>query len=173
MAMLDMLPSEFWEESQNIYRKFKKGNISLDECFQRQSVLARDNLQKIKKVDEDTKKNQEQTNKNDDDKIQKSRRADAIFEKIRARSEKAKKEEENTIVKEEKTSEEVFKSSNPYNCEECAKDGKSYFCSVLNLFEGHIKRKHPNYQPFKCEKCDFKSHRKANLNRHTINHHKS
>ena len=69
--------------------------------------------------------------------------------------------------------EELAKSSAPYNCEECAKEGKDYSPSVQSLFEGHIKVKHPFYQPFKCEKCDFKSNRKANVNRHVIRHHKN
>ena len=72
-----------------------------------------------------------------------------------------------------KVMEKLAKSSAPYNCEECAKEGKDYSPSVQSLFEGHIKVKHPYYQPFKCEKCDFKSNRKANVNRHVIKHHKN
>ena len=72
-----------------------------------------------------------------------------------------------------KVMEELARSSAPYNCEECAKEGMDYSPSVQSLFEGHIKVKHPFYQPFKCEKCDFKSNRKANVNRHVIRHHKN
>ena len=184
MTVLDRLPLEFWEESQNIYRKYKKGSISLAECFERQRQCLPRNKTVKKDNGDEKKKKMEDTKKNDDDKkSQKKTRADAIFEKIRARSEKAKKEEENPVVKEEKVEpkeaedekvvEEVTKSSAPYNCEECAKEGKDYSGSVQSLFEGHIKMKHPNYQPFKCEKCEFKSNRKANVNRHVIKHHKN
>ena len=184
MTVLDRLPLEFWEETQNIYRKYKKGTISLDECFERQrKCLPRH--KKVSRDDEDGKRKKLDENKKDDGddiKSKKKSRADAIFEKIRARSEKAKKEEETPVVKEEKeqpkenddkVQEEIAKSSAPYNCEECAKEGKDYSCSVQSLFEGHIKIKHPSYQPFRCEKCDFKSNRKANVNRHVIKHHKN
>ena len=185
MTVLDRLPKEFWEESQNIYRKYKKGAISLAECFERQRQCLPRN-KKVNRDDEDDKKKKpDEIKKNDDDKrSQKKTRADAIFEKIRARSEKAKKEEEAPVVKEEpkeepskevedKMMEEIAKSTAPYNCEECAKDGKDYSCNVQSLFEGHVKMKHPSYQPFKCEKCEFKSNRKANVNRHVIKHHKN
>ena len=181
MTVLDRMPTDFWEESQNIFMKYKKGDISLDECLERQRQCLPRN-KKISKVDQDDKrKTLDETKKNDNEKkSQKKSRADAIFEKIRARSEKAKKEEEETsVVKEElkkvdnKAQEEITNSTAPYNCEECLKKGKDYSCNVLNLFEGHIKMKHTFYQPFKCEKCDFKSNRKANLNRHLIKYHKN
>ena len=185
MTVLDRMPSGFWEESQNIFIKYKKGDISLDECFERQRQCLPRN-KKVNKVDQDDRrKSLDETKKSSDEKkSQKKSRADAIFEKIRARSEKAKKEDEETsVVKEEvkeelkkvdnKAQEEITNSTAPYNCEECLKKGKDYTCNVLNLFEGHIKMKHTYYQPFKCEKCDFKSNRKAYLNRHLIKHHKN
>ena len=183
MTVLDRLPSSFWEESQNIFMKYKKGDISLDDCLERQRQCLPRNKKVNKDNENDKKKKLDDTKKTEDEKrSQKKTRADAIFEKIRARSEKAKKDEEKPIVKEEleepmkvedKSQEENVNTSAPYNCEECLKVGKDYSCNVLSLFEGHIKMKHTFYQPFKCEKCDFKSNRKANLNRHLIKYHKN
>ena len=182
MSVLDKLPITFWEEIQTDYKKYKKGGISLDECFERQRELSLLQIEKIKKEQEM--------------KFEKNKRAEAIFEKIKARSlEKVKKKEReannlqsdndsntkkdsvpdakvDVKAEESKSSQNQNKPSATYNCEECEKNGKSFNSNVLKLYENHIHMKHSNYKPFKCEqdKCGYTTHKKGNLNKHLTIH---
>ena len=68
MTVLDRMPTGFWEESQNIFMKYKKGDISLDECFERQRQCLPRN-KKVNKVDQDDKrKTLDELKKNSDEK---------------------------------------------------------------------------------------------------------
>ena len=182
MSVLDKLPITFWEEIQTDYKKYKKGGISLDECFERQRELSLLQIEKIKKEQEM--------------KFEKNKRAEAIFEKIKARSlEKVKKKEReannlqsdndsntkkdsvpdakvDVKAEESKSNQNQSKPSATYNCEECEKNGKSFNSNVLKLYENHIHMKHSNYKPFKCEqdKCGYTTHKKGNLNKHLTIH---
>ena len=178
MSVLDKLPITFWEEIQTDYKKYKKGGISLEECFERQRELSLLQIEKIKKEQEM--------------KVEKNKRAEAIFEKIKARSlEKVKKKEReannlqsdndstnkkdsvpDVKAEESKSSQNQSKPSATYNCEECEKNGKSFNSNVLKLYENHIHMKHSNYKPFKCEQdnCGYTTHKKGNLNKHLTIH---
>merc|ERR1712200_213143 len=60
---------------------------------------------------------------------------------------------------------EDSKASRTYKCDECEKEGASFDSNLLNVYENHI-LKHPQYKPFKCEKCSYNSHKKQNLHKH-------
>ena len=169
MTILDKLPLAFWEESQTVYKKFKKGSISLEECFDRQRELSLVHLDKIKK-------NQSlNASSVSDSKIEKHRRAELlkVIEKV-----KKKREEASEIAKKEAVSEnkvdEVKKSGKEnFTCEECEKVGSSFSSGILNLYENHINMKHPNYKPFKCNStnCIYSTHKRGNLHKHTKSTH--
>ena len=162
MSILDKLPSSFWEETQTIYRKFKKGSISLEECFDRQRELSLIQMDKLKK-------NQVLNGSSgSDSKIEKHSRASLlkVIEKV-----KKKREEASEIAKKEAVTdnkvEEVKKSGKEtFTCEECEKVGNSFSSGILNLYENHINMKHPNYKPFKCNICSYSTHKRGNLHKH-------
>lgn len=169
MSLLDKMPLSFWEDTQNIFKKYKKGSMSLDDCFERQRELSLQQIEKIKNAQENPHPIQHQN-------LEKTKRAEAIFEKIKARSQK-KKDELSTnsergkqeVVKEKvETPKKVEKPSGKenFNCEECEKTGTSFSSNLLNVYENHIMTKHPHYKPFKCDKCSYTTHKKGNLNKH-------
>ena len=48
MSLVDKMPLSFWEGSQNIYKKYKRGAMTLDDCFDRRRELSIQHIEKMK-----------------------------------------------------------------------------------------------------------------------------
>merc|ERR1712150_287429 len=88
-----------------------------------------------------------------------------------AKSDPEVKMEVEEATKPESRSEER-KASRLYNCDECETAGEKFNSNLLNVFENHISTKHPLYKPFKCQQCEYSSHKRGNLHKHIKSVHK-
>ena len=172
------------------FKKFKTGSLTLDECYDKQRELYIVESDKLKK---------EQLILEHQKKMEKAKKVEKLMEKLQRenlnkQNMKQKSEEKAAPkAKEEKletsTSEPPVKmdteetktenksddsrTSHPYSCEECQKEGKTFDTKMLNVFESHILQ-HPHYKPFKCEQamCLYTSHKRGNLQKHVRSIHK-
>jgi len=200
MSILEKLPTSFWEESQSIYRQFRKGSITLEECYDKTRDLSVGCIEKIKpSYDEINQKKKERAMKllarlmdraegnaktpkresNEDKKDSVDNNDESIHEpenktKIEPKTPgKHNKNEPKTPGKwEPKTPGKSSKEKDLFTCEECSKVGVNFTSNLLNLFEQHISLKHPSYKPFKCTKCNYNTHKRQNLNKHIRSNHK-
>ena len=119
--------------------------MTLDDCFDRQRELSIQHIEKMKKIEEE--QNQE--------KLDKSKRAEAIFEKIKARSiEKGKKEDD---VSNDNSKKEEEKMESPKKTEENrTKESKTpkKVTDVKTKESKTPKKVDKNKDSFYCEECE-------------------
>ena len=194
MAMIDKLPQAFWTQASLNFKKFKKGAMPLDECYEKQRKLYISQLEKLEK-EESTMEAQKKI------KMEKAKKIEKVMERLQKQSllaqkqkqgqepgvkqteEKVKDEvpaqagdpvvkmEAEEVTKTEPKSEDP-KASRLYNCEKCEDAGEKFHSNLLNVFESHIATNHPLYKPFKCKQCDYSSHKRQNLHKHIKSVHK-
>ena len=204
MAMIDKLPQTFWTQASLNFKKFKKGALPLDECYENQRKLYISHLEKLEK---------EQSNNEAQKKIKmdKAKKIEMVMERLQrqsllsqkpkpgqdtevkqdvgtagkekdeapaapapapaAKSDPEVKMEVEEAAKPESRSEDP-KASRLYNCDECETAGEKFNSNLLNVFENHIATNHPLYKPFKCQQCEYSSHKRGNLHKHIKSVHK-
>ena len=196
MSVLEKLPNAFWEEAQSIFKKYRRGSVSIEECFDKQRELSVNYIDKIKNSQDDLiQKKKERAIKllarlmdraENNAKAPKNEATDnekeAVVEKIDSENKVETRLEPKSPGKSSKNEPKTpgkFEPKTPgkstkdlFSCEECSKDGTTFTANLINLFEQHISSKHPNYKPFKCTKCSYSSHKKGNLNKHVRSNHK-
>ena len=199
MSILEKLPTSFWEESQSIYKQFRKGSITLDDCYEKTRDLSLGCIEKIKpSEDEINQKKKERAMKllarlmdraegnvrtpKQEIKKEESKESGSNKDESINKSKNEPKMEPKTPKKNNKTEPKTPAKLEPktpgkttkefFTCEECAKIGENFRTNLLNLFEQHIILNHQNYKPFKCTKCGYNTHKKQNLNKHIRHNHK-
>ena len=187
MAMIDKLPQAFWTQASLNFKKFKKGSLPLDECYEAQRKLYISQVDKLEK-DQSNVEAQKKI------KMDKAKKIEKVMERLQRQSLLSQKQNQKTgqdtaEVKQsagkdeapaastsdpevKKEDEEVAKTeTNPkgsqYKC-----DGCEFESNLLNAFENHISTNHPLYKPFKCKQCEYSSNKRQNLHKHIKSVHK-
>ena len=195
MAIIDKLPQAFWTQASLNFKKFKKGALPLDECYDNQRKLYISQLEKLEK-EESSIEAQKKI------KMDKAKKIEKVMERLQRQSllNQKQKPVQDTEVKQSVGSVEKDKvkgsTSDPemkmeveeaaktetrnedttaprlYNCDECEAAGEKFDSNLLNVFESHIFTNHPLYKPFKCKQCEYTSHKRQNLQKHLRSVHK-
>merc|ERR1712150_208079 len=134
------------------------GKIKMDKAKKIEKVMER--LQKQSLLNQKQKPGQETQTKQSEGSAGKEN-----DEAPAATSDPEVKMEDEEAAKTETRSEDP-KASHLYNCDECETAGEKFGSNLLNVFENHISTKHPLYKPFKCQQCEYSSHKRQNLHKH-------
>ena len=199
MAMIDKLPQTFWTQASLNFKKFKKGAMPLEECYENQRKLYIAQLDKLEKEQSSNIEAQKKI------KMEKAKKIEKVMERLQRQSLLSQKQKpaQNTEVKQSVGSGRKEKDGAPatpaapasdpevkmeeeeapktetksedqkaFNCDECATAGEKFGSNLLNVFENHISTNHPLYKPFKCKQCEYSSHKRQNLHKHIKSVHK-
>ena len=197
MAIIDKLPQAFWTQASLNFKKFKKGAMPLDECYDNQRKLYISQLEKLgkeessieaqkkikldkaKKIEKVMERLQRQSLFNQKQKLEQGQQDTEMKQSVGKEKVEAPASTRDLEVKMEveeaaktETKSEDSKASRMYNCEECEAAGERFDSNLLNVFESHIVTNHPLYKPFKCKQCEYTSHKRQNLQKHLRSVHK-